>query len=397
MSAYYNEFDATAAHVLRHLIAGNVIAPGDVDTRSIKDVHADDLKGYTQCHFFAGGGLWSVAARLAGWPDDKPLWTGSCPCQPFSQAGQGRGFADERHLWPDFHRLIRAVRPNVVVGEQVAGALGYGWLDGVAADLAAEGYASGAVDIPACAVDAPNIRQRLYWVAMADAGLLDGRAGPVQPSDGQEPANVSGQLVNASRIGWGEGRPEPEFRSGRATAAGADASGVTLGDAIQPGLERQPRHGDGEVGRQEPSRPVAETDGGDGQMGHAAAPGSFSTAHPGIHRGEESPWPRDAQPQRRNGSFWSDHEWIEGHDGKARRTKPRLCDVAYELPGSMDRCFGLGPVTDGEHEILRNVLSHKLLIPSFPGRVAAWKIAGNAINVQLASEVLGALMETMDG
>lgn len=63
----------------------------------------------------------------------------------------------------------------------------------------------------------------------------------------------------------------------------------------------------------------------------------------------------------------------------------------------MDRCFGLGPVTDGEHEILRNVLSHKLLIPSFPGRVAAWKIAGNAINVQLASEVLGALMETMDG
>lgn len=475
MTAYYNEIDATAAHVLRHLIAEGVIAPGDVDTRSIKDVHADDLRGYTQCHFFAGGGLWSVAARLAGWPDDRSLWTGSCPCQPFSQAGQGRGFADERHLWPDFHRLIRAVRPNVVVGEQVAGALGYGWLDGVAADLAAEGYASGAVDIPACAVDAPNIRQRLYWVAMAAAGLLDGRAGPVQPGDGQEPANVSGQLVNASRIGWGEGRPEPEFRSGRATAASADApgvtsgplahaehperraetdtgrshhateaqrwhegatqsgerhgsSGVTLGDAIQPGLERQPRHGDGATGRQEQARPVAETDGGDvgdpagdgWQQGQLAAEASrygdqFAAAHGGdmantthkeqgrrrhAHCGTSANDDREGADDlstRSNGSFWSDHEWIECHDGKARRTKPRLCDVAYELPGSMDRCFGLGPVTDEEHEILRNVLSHKLLIPSFPGRVAAWKIAGNAINVQLASEVLGALMETMDG
>ena len=127
--AYYNEIDISAAHVLRCLIPDGVIAPGDVDTRSIKEVKPDDLMGYAQCHFFAGGGLWSVAARLAGWPDDKPLWTGSCPCQPFSQAGQGRGVADERHLWPEFHQLIAAVRPPVVVGEQVAGKAGYGWLD----------------------------------------------------------------------------------------------------------------------------------------------------------------------------------------------------------------------------------------------------------------------------
>lgn len=169
MRAYYNEIDPAAAHILTWLIGDGVIADGDVDTRSIADVHPSDLAGYTQAHFFAGGGLWSVAARLAGWADDRPLWTGGCPCQPFSVAGKGAGENDPRHLWPHFFRLIRACRPSVVMGEQVAGSAGYRWFDGVAADLEREDYASRAVDIPACAVDAPHIRQRLYWCAVADA------------------------------------------------------------------------------------------------------------------------------------------------------------------------------------------------------------------------------------
>lgn len=160
--AYYNEIDPVAAAALRELAATGVICPGDVDERSIKEVQPADLAGYTQCHFFAGAGLWSIAARMAGWPDDRPLWTGSCPCQPFSQAGQRRGIADERHLWPDFHRLISACRPVVAVGEQVAGAAGYDWLDGVAADLERESYSCEAFDIAAASVDAPHIRQRLW-------------------------------------------------------------------------------------------------------------------------------------------------------------------------------------------------------------------------------------------
>ena len=168
---YYNEIDPYAAEWLRNLIKAGLIPDGEVDTRSIVDVSADDLRGFTQCHFFAGIGGWAYALRLAGWSDDRPIWTGSCPCQPFSVAGKGLGANDPRHLWPDFFRLIRAARPSVVMGEQVAGSAGYGWFDGVAFDLESEDYASRAVDIPACAVNAPHIRSRLYWVA-ADALLV---------------------------------------------------------------------------------------------------------------------------------------------------------------------------------------------------------------------------------
>lgn len=338
--AYYNDTDPDAAAVLEQQIANGVIAPGIVDTRSIKDVQPNDLVGFTQCHFFAGGGLWSVAARLAGWPDERPLWTGSCPCQPFSAAGKGLGTDDPRHLWPDFHRLIRAGRPPVVMGEQVAGSAGYGWFDGVGADLASEGYTSRAVDIPACAIDAPHQRNRLYWIAVADADA--------QRLHGSDPRQTSGaprtdqiawdqrqwvrandwehdaarELVDASGIGRREGRSEPDVLSGRSTAAGADAPGVTLGDAFGSRLEGQRRDVNDGAGRAQSPRPASTSDG-------------------------------------RNGSFWADAEWITCHDGKARRTKPGL----------------------------------RLLVDGLPGRVGLWRVAGNAISPVLAAEVIGAYLD----
>jgi len=62
LTAYYNENDPTAAQWLRNLIAAGLIAPGDVDERSITDVRPADLRGYAQCHFFAGIGVWSRAS-----------------------------------------------------------------------------------------------------------------------------------------------------------------------------------------------------------------------------------------------------------------------------------------------------------------------------------------------
>lgn len=165
MSVYYNENDPYCAQWLRNLIKGGFIADGTVDDRSIKDVRYEDIMEFDQCHFFAGIGGWSYALRSADWSDNRPIWTGSCPCQPFSRNGVGDGFCDNRHLWPDFFRLIKECRPVVIVGEQVASPLALNWFDRVCDDLEEEAYSCRALDIPACAVDAPHIRHRLYWIA----------------------------------------------------------------------------------------------------------------------------------------------------------------------------------------------------------------------------------------
>lgn len=357
--AYYNEFDPIAAEWLRWLIAEGLIANGWVDERSIVDVQPEELEGYTQVHLFAGIGGWSLACRLGGWEDDRPIWTASCPCQPFSVAGKGRGIADERHLWPHVHRLLTARRPAVLVGEQVAGKAGYDWFDGIAADMAGEGYASRAVDIPACAVDAPHIRQRLYWCAVADSNAVrerqpqgsqsdergrglhsdakfmadtdssgrDGWSETPERSAQQRDAieRADGKLVNAESIGRGEGRPEHEFRSGRPTVAGADAQG----DVGHPNGQRR------EEALREPGNSVTPARQG---------PTDCSQRTPGV------------------GGFWSDHEWLTCHDGKARRTKPGL----------------------------------PLLAHGIPGRVAKWRGLGNAIVPPLAAEVIAALRETLN-
>ena len=175
---YYNEFDPHAAAWLRQLIAEGLIPAGDVDERSITEIQPHELTTYTQCHFFAGIGGWPLALSLAGVPPDAPIWTGSCPCPPFSVGnvahGGGKGKADPRHLWPVFGRLIAERRPAVVVGEQVAAAIGKGWWDEAAGDLEAGGYAVAAAVLPAAAFGAEHERKRLFWGAHASS---EGREG----------------------------------------------------------------------------------------------------------------------------------------------------------------------------------------------------------------------------
>lgn len=163
---WYNEIDPEAAETLRHLMEEGVIARGVVDERPIQEVEADDLRGYAQCHFFAGIGVWSYALKRAGWADDRPVWTGSCPCQPFSAAGKQAGFGDPRHLWPWFFRLIAERRPDCVFGEQSANA--GAWIDLVRSDLESIGYAFGAPDLPAAGFGGSHTRQRFDWVADAN-------------------------------------------------------------------------------------------------------------------------------------------------------------------------------------------------------------------------------------
>jgi DNA (cytosine-5)-methyltransferase 1 len=186
--AYYNEIDPFAAQWLRNLIAAGHIADGDVDERSIVDVRPDDVRGYTQCHFFAGIGGWSLALRLAGWPDDRPVWTGSCPCQALSSAARGRNTAAD--LWPAWLPLISANKPRALFGEQVAQKAD--WLDRLCDDLDPLGYEIGAAVLPAVSVGKDHARPRIYF-----AGYSDRDSEPSLPLDDK----VEGLRWNRSDIG----------------------------------------------------------------------------------------------------------------------------------------------------------------------------------------------------
>lgn len=226
MRVYYNEWEPFAAAWLRALIAAGHLPPGDVDERSITEVRASDFAGYGQCHFFAGIGGWPLALAWAGWPPDREVWTGSCPCQPFSVAGKGAGAQDERHLWPAFGRLLAECRPATVLGEQVASRDGRTWLTAVRADLEGMGYAVGAADLCAAGVGAPHIRQRLYWVADRASARCEG---------------TEGAGAGGDDAGEGTCSIEPE-RSGAVVGLGyADESGLSR-RRLQPGAEPGQRH-----------------------------------------------------------------------------------------------------------------------------------------------------------
>jgi DNA (cytosine-5)-methyltransferase 1 len=351
VTAYYNEIEPYAADWLRELIKKGHIADGIVDTRSIVAVEAADLRDFDQCHFFAGIGVWSHALRLAGWPDDQPVWTGSCPCQPFSAAGKGKGVEDERHLWPEFYRLIAECSPPVVFGEQVASKDGLGWLDAVHADLEASGYAVGAADLCAAGVGAPHIRQRLWFVGErlgnADSPRHEGHG--LQPLHGSgEGREQVGGAAGPSAIDWlghtslarhqGQDRPgDMEVQGGagevrpaaEASASGglADAAGAGVRDGERRSCDVAPRETQGDIREQRA--------------------GADSSTNSTIGR-----------PSPTNG-HWRDADWLHCRDGKWRPVRPGTFPLAHGAPARV-------------------------------GRLRAY---GNAIVAQAAAEVIGAFLE----
>ncbi|MDT4823282.1 C-5 cytosine-specific DNA methylase [compost metagenome] len=387
--AYYNEIDPYAADWLRNLIAAGHIAPGDVDERSIEDVHPDDLRSYTQCHFFAGIGVWSYALRRAGWPDDRPVWTGSCPCQPFSAAGKGTAFDDERHLWPAWHWLIQECRPPVVFGEQVASKDAEPWLDLVSTDLEALAFAIAACAFPSASVGAPHIRDRTYFMAHAagpgsqgrqlggqrpvaqqpslergsrPGGLADaesprpphGGAGAVLPIASKSGGISTGRLADAHIIAGGQRRAIDRGRHPRGDARPRARSG---GDGVPFELghthgERAGRDGGsvcGQVDRQDRQLGAHDVDapgcaGGMAQPNcDGCFPGSFATEtaghrHPaGAARGDDRHHP--AGPV--NG-FWRAADWLLCRDGKWRPVEPGTFPLAHGAPARVGRLRAYG-------------------------------------------------------
>lgn len=349
-AAYYNEIDPFAAQWLRNLIAGGHIAPGEVDERSIEDVTPDDLRGFTQCHFFAGIGVWSHSLRLAGWPDDRPVWTGSCPCQPFSAAGKGDGFADERHLWPHFFHLISERRPQHVFGEQVASGNANTWFDLVQADLEGMGYAFGLVPFTSAGVGAPHIRERAYWVANANSEYESTTGDEARIATCLRSGTING-LADTScerldRINpllqWEESRRNAEDmpETSRLRVAGG------MGNANLAGLERYIRD--------------------DSPAGWQRETGS--TPSTGLH----------SRPLEVNG-FWRDADWLLCRDGKWRPVEP-----------------GTFPLVDGAAARMGRVEPGVARVAS-SNRVGRLKGYGNAINAHAAAAFIRAYMGVSHG
>ena len=340
---YYNEFDKFAAQWLNELIKAGHIADGVVDDRSIKDVMPSDLEGFTQCHFFAGIGGWPLALRTAGWADNRPVFTGSCPCQPFSSAGKGKGVKDDRHLWPEFYRLIKECRPTTVFGEQVAQKAGAAWFDIVQADMEAQDYACGMVVFPACSVGAPHQRQRLYWVAdtggarpqrgersgaAGKKGLSGRHSSECRTTDSMADTQLYGHTTakDRRRIGTeqGEGRL---FKSSGACATGdmANATGddqrrawqsQSCGTGTGGGCGATGSMADADSERQKREWPDDNTEGRERQdfrqAGLCDRAGATDTAYP-------------------TNGYWRNTDWLGCRDGKFRAIKPGTFPLVDEL------------------------------------------------------------------
>ncbi len=309
MAVYYNDADPAACAWLRELIAAGHLPAGEVDGRSILDVEPEDLRGFAQCHFFAGIGGWPYALRLAGLAESVCVWTGSPPCQPFSQAGQRKGQDDDRHLAPAFLRLVAACRPGLVFGEQVASAAvlgpvggtartaadspaGWAWFDALADALEAASYAVAAADLPAAGVGAPHIRQRLFFGAIA----MDARAGGLGDGLG---AGLQG------RVGMPGSADQRAARPAGLAGGLVDGDGGIAGDGpVQRRRQHRCEPPDGEAGR------LVE---GDDHAGTGATHG-----------------------------VWRDPDWLLCRDGRWRPVEPGTFPLADGVPGRMGLLRGYG-------------------------------------------------------
>lgn len=356
MAAYYNEFNREAAAWLRVLISEGLIAHGYVDERSIEEVTAADLRGFTQCHFFAGIGGWSLALRIAGITDDTPCWTGSPPCQPFSLSGKLLGFDDPRHLAPTFLRLIDQCRPARLFGEQVAAAIKPGWLDFVFSELEGSGYACGAAVLPAGAVEAPHKRDRLFFGAtrnVADAGheqpaiAGSGRDCGMVPGRREQAAEAfagrggAGELGNADRERCEGERLQHQRRGSHSKTAGASETGK-LADSEREGSQgwlrgwensqRQAVHGHAGSGRAAGdladafNRSRLGREPGPAVWQHAAAAGAVQA---------DNPWQNLKQ-------LWAGCDWILCRDGNYRPIEPGTVPLANGVPARVGRLRGYG-------------------------------------------------------
>jgi DNA (cytosine-5)-methyltransferase 1 len=310
VTTYYNENDPKTALWLKQLISDGHLPQGDVDTRSISEVKPEDLANYDAHHFFAGIGGWPYALQLADWND--PMWTGSCPCQPFSVAGRGLGEADPRHLWPVWRELIKVCRPATILGEQVASPAGRKWLAGVFADLEAMGYAVAGADLCAAGIGAPHIRQRLYWMADTQHTIR-------RPQCRNRETKQHGHDA-----GWQETHGE--------LGACGEVRGLGITNSARPQPRRQTTT---TLGYGNSTQSTSDTN----WLGNADATRPQGRCE---HAGEYTDQRIAGASSVAGDAHWANAIWHPCLDGKQRRIEPSAFPLAHGVPERVVRLRGYG-------------------------------------------------------
>lgn len=357
---YYNEWDPKTAAWLRELIRRGHLPDGIVDERSITEVTPEDLKGFTQHHFFAGIGGWPLALKLAGWPAHAPVCTGSPPCQPFSVAGKRGGRDDSRHLAPAFLDLIAELRPPAIFGEQVSAAIKELWLDALFVELEDEGYTCASAVLPACSVGAPHKRDRLFFGAIdlddlvSDGlerrlrGWTDTQWQTIRRPPGR--GGAAGDLSNAEHLQ----RPQP--------MSGLRAGGMVPGGRDEEAHPPAGHRGDGGLANGDDDRQQSGTRGGGrsgpsgsvydaGRRGSSCqlpdtADGTGLTGIEGtvireLSGGYGEVYACSGIPDQNHGA-WSNADWLLYRDGNFRPVESGTFPLASRVPARVVRLRGYG-------------------------------------------------------
>ncbi len=196
--------------------------------RKVLKKHWPDVPCVKDIHNFKGDDYGAV-----------DLITGGFPCQPFSVAGKQRGAEDDRYLWPETLRVLQENKPRWFIGENVPGIINMA-LDDVLSSLESEGYETETLIIPACAVNAPHRRNRVWIVAYSTRECSHGgrNAGKARRnefadsrSDVADTESIRLQRHRASRVKKSNSRQPQTQLKGRFSF---------MGDSECVGLDRKP-------------------------------------------------------------------------------------------------------------------------------------------------------------
>ena len=227
--------------------------------------------------------------------------TGGYPCQPFSIAGRKKGEEDPRHLWPEYFRLVKELRPTWVIGENVSGHIKLG-LDTVLENLESEGYSARTFSISASSVGAKHQRERIWIVANARQ-----HGGRIEPAGNSE--------------GTGRGSLETTERSADTDTISRSSEGEeTLANSVELGLEKH--------GHSETTESI--------KRGETMADTNVEGRQGRIYRGQNKEWESQQRYFGRNSAAHGQQEqnWWD--------TEPELGRVAHGIPNRVDRLKGLG-------------------------------------------------------